>query len=30
VTYAMTKRFLSVFEIGSIDELPQADELAFK
>jgi segregation and condensation protein B len=30
VTYATTKRFLSVFGIGSIEELPQADELAFK
>ena len=30
VEYVTTKRFLSVFGIGSIDELPQADELAFK
>lgn len=30
VTYSTTQRFLSVFGIGSIDELPQADELAFK
>ncbi|MBI1312173.1 hypothetical protein GC176_12855 [bacterium] len=30
VTYSTTRRFLSVFGIGSIDELPQADELAFK
>lgn len=30
VTYSTTKRFLSLFGIGSIDELPQADELAFK
>jgi segregation and condensation protein B len=30
VTYSTTPRFLSVFGIGSIDELPQADELAFK
>jgi len=30
VTYTTTKRFLSVFGIGSIEELPQADELAFK
>lgn len=30
VTYTTTPRFLSVFGIGSIDELPQADELAFK
>lgn len=30
VTYSTTKRFLSVFGIGSIDELPQADELAYK
>ena len=30
VTYTTTARFLSVFGIGSIDELPQADELAFK
>lgn len=30
VTYSTTARFLSVFGIGSIDELPQADELAFK
>lgn len=30
VTYSTTPRFLSVFGIGSIEELPQADELAFK
>jgi segregation and condensation protein B len=30
VTYSTTKRFLSLFGLGSIDELPQADELAFK
>ena len=30
VTYSTTKRFLSVFGIGSIEELPQAEELAFK
>ena len=30
VTYTTTPRFLSVFGIGTIDELPQADELAFK
>ena len=30
VTYSTTPRFLSVFGIGTIDELPQADELAFK
>lgn len=30
VEYVTTKRFLSVFGISSIDELPQADELAFK
>ncbi|MHC4875285.1 MAG: SMC-Scp complex subunit ScpB [Planctomycetota bacterium] len=30
VTYTTTPRFLSVFGIGSIDDLPQADELAFK
>ena len=30
VTYTTTPRFLSVFGIGAIDELPQADELAFK
>lgn len=30
VEYVTTKRFLSVFGIGRIDELPQADELAFK
>ena len=30
VTYSTSKRFLSLFGIGSLDELPQADELAFK
>jgi len=30
VTYSTTKRFLSLFGLGSLDELPQADELAFK
>lgn len=30
VEYSTTRRFLSVFGLGSIDELPQADELAFK
>lgn len=30
VTYSTTRRFLSLFGIGSIDELPQADELSFK
>lgn len=30
VTYSTTRRFLSLFGLGSIDELPQADELAFK
>lgn len=30
VTYSTTKRFLSLFGLGSIDELPQADELSFK
>ena len=29
VTYSTTKRFLSLFGLGSLDELPQADELAF-
>jgi len=30
VTYSTSKRFLSLFGLGSLDELPQADELAFK
>lgn len=30
VEYSTTRRFLSVFGLGNIDELPQADELAFK
>ena len=30
VTYSTTKRFLSLFGLGNLDELPQADELAFK
>lgn len=30
VTYSTTKRFLSLFGLGSLNELPQADELAFK
>ena len=30
VTYSTSKRFLSLFGIGSLNELPQADELAFK
>ncbi|NQV27174.1 MAG: SMC-Scp complex subunit ScpB [Rhodopirellula sp.] len=30
VTYSTTKRFLSLFGLGSIHDLPQADELAFK
>lgn len=30
VTYSTTKRFLSLFGLGSLEELPQADELAFK
>lgn len=30
VTYSTTRRFLSVFGIRSIEELPQANELAFK
>jgi segregation and condensation protein B len=30
VTSSTTKRFLSLFGLGSLDELPQADELAFK
>ena len=30
VEYSTTRRFLSVFGLGSIDELPQADELTFK
>jgi segregation and condensation protein B len=30
VTYSTTKRFLSLFGLGRLDELPQADELAFK
>lgn len=30
VEYSTTRRFLSVFGLANIDELPQADELAFK
>jgi segregation and condensation protein B len=30
VKYVTTKRFLSLFGLGKLDELPQADELAFK
>jgi segregation and condensation protein B len=30
VKYSTTRRFLSVFGLGNIDELPQADELDFK
>jgi len=30
VEYVTTKRFLSVFGLGSISELPQADELGFR
>jgi len=30
VKYRTTRRFLSVFGLGKLDELPQADELMFK
>jgi len=30
VTYSTTRRFLTLFGLGSLDDLPQASELAFK
>jgi len=30
VTYLTTRRFLSLFGLGSLEELPQADDLSFK